>query len=120
MNCKIEKLETLGEAAWILSIPAGNVDKLIIQLTAYKFGKQHKISFSDPQTGISITLKRTSTQSALEIGGASIPANEIWLDAVTAMLLDVHLNGWSDTAHLDQDFTTSRDMLSLCVNVTLE
>ena len=71
---------------------------IVETLTALRLGKIKQIRLTDwHQTAVIRSHSLTLTDS-------TVPITSVWLDAVCNLLVDVCLNGWTDTAHLDADF----------------
>lgn len=100
--CNIEHIQASGEEVWILSISSDHVADAAMMLSGLFLGKVERIKFADKTCSVSV--HKTPAGYQLNLGGAQIAVTKIWLKAVLAMLVDSYLNGWSDTAHLDQQF----------------
>ena len=95
--CTIETLAASGEDVWIITIDHADIPDAVIQLTALRLGRINQIRLTNRrQTAVIRSHNLTLTDSTVAI-------TPVWLDAVCAMLVDVCLNGWTDTAHLDAD-----------------
>ena len=100
--CNIETLSLPGETAWVISIPGEAVSDAALRLSGLRYGKVNRLKFQDKSH---IAMLSTGIHGYdLHLDGAQIPVTEVWVEAVLGMLLDVYLQGWSETAHLDQDF----------------
>ena len=111
IDCKIVYLHAPGEDAWIVSIPTETAPDAVILLTAMLQGRLPQVKFSDQENNALIC--GASAGYTLAIADAQIAVAEVWLEAVLGMLLDVCLEGWTNTAHLDQDFG------NICVSVAV-
>ena len=110
--CTIETIASPTEEAWIIAIDHTTVPDAIILLTALRLGKVSQIKLTDrSQTAL---LRPDS----LILADSAVPISAVWLDAVCAMLVNIHLKGWSNTAHLDQDFSTPDGEICICFAVT--
>ena len=101
ISCNIEVLSVPGEAALVISIPAEAVPDAVVLLTAMLYGKYNRINFADKSCTAALSA---SDGYALNLEDKQIAVTKVWVEAFLGMLLDVCLHGWSDTAHLDQDF----------------
>ena len=101
ISCNIEVLSVPGEAALVISIPAEAVPDAVVLLTAMLYGKYNRINFADKSRTAALSA---SDGYALNLEDKQIAVTKVWVEAFLGMLLDVCLHGWSDTAHLDQDF----------------
>ena len=101
ISCNIEILSDPGETAWILSIPAGSSQDAVLLLSGLLYGKVNRIQFADRSR---TAVLSGSDGYALTLDGRQIAVTKVWLEPVLGMLLEVCLQGWTDTAHLDQDF----------------
>ena len=98
LSCRIETIATPGEDAWIITIDHADIPNAVILLTALRLGKIKQIRLTDRRE---IAVIRSDS---LTLADSAVPVTPVWLDAVCAMLVDVCINGWTDTAHLDADF----------------
>ena len=96
--CNIENIATPGEDAWIITIDHADVPDSVILLTALGLGKINQIRLADR------TKTAVLRTDSLTLADTTIPITSVWLDAVCSLLVDVCLNGWTNTAHLDADF----------------
>ena len=101
ISCNIEILSDPGETAWILSIPAGSAQDAVLLLSGLLYGKVNRIQFADRSR---TAVLSGSDGYALTLDGRQIAVTKVWLETLLGMLLEVCLQGWTDTAHLDQDF----------------
>lgn len=53
-----------------------------------------------------------------EYGGHLVPLTEPWLEAVWHLFLKTALNGWTDTAHLDQTFLSANGNVTITLEIT--
>ena len=96
--CNIETVTAPGEDAWIITIDHADVPDAVILLTALGLGKINQIRLMDR------TKTAVLRTDSLTLADTTIPITSVWLDAVCSLLVDVCLNGWTNTAHLDADF----------------
>ena len=96
--CNIENITAPGEDAWIITIDHADVPDSVILLTALGLGKINQIRLADR------TKTAVLRTDSLTLADTTIPITSVWLDAVCSLLVDVCLNGWTNTAHLDADF----------------
>ena len=109
--CQIERLSYLSETAWMISIPANAVPNAALLLSALLYKKANRVKFADKFYTVSIC--NTSGGYSLNLNDQQIAVTADWIEAVLGILLDVCLSGWSNTAHLDQDFE------NVCVTVAV-
>ena len=95
--CNIETIAAPGEDAWIITIDHADVPDAVILLTALRLGKINQTCLTDR------TRAAVLRADSLTLYDTTVPITSVWLDAVCAMLVDVCLKGWTDTAHLDAD-----------------
>ena len=98
VSCRIETIATPGEDAWIITIDHADIPNAVILLTALRLGKIKQIRLTDRRE---IAVIRSDS---LTLADSSVPITSVWLDTVCNLLVDVCLNGWTNTAHLDADF----------------
>ena len=102
VSCNIETLACSGETAWVISIPTESVPDTALLLSGLLYGKVKLVKFADKSR--TAVLSASTNSYSLNLCDTQIIVTRIWLEALLVMLLDVCLNGWKDTAHLDQDF----------------
>lgn len=102
IDCTIDRMASSDEEAWVLSLPLASVPETIILLASLIHGKLPKVKFADKTLSAAIWIAPSGY--ALTLDNSRIAVSKVWVEAVLGMLLDVCLNGWSDIAHLDQDF----------------
>ena len=95
--CRLETIAAPGEDAWIITIDHTDVPNAVILLTALRLGKIDQIHLTDRRQTAVIR------SDSLTLADTAVPITSVRLDAVCAMLTEVCLNGWTDTAHLDMD-----------------
>ena len=83
----------------------------MILLSALLYEKLPHIKFLDNEK--TATICNSGKGYSLVLGGEQVVVTKNWLEAVLSVLLNVCLNGWSMTAHIDADFDTT----SVCVAV---
>ena len=101
ISCNIEILSVSEDTAWILSIPTESTQDTVLLLSGLLYGKVNRIQFADRSR---TAVLSASDGYALALEGRQIAVTKVWLETVLGMLLEVCLQGWTDTAHLDQDF----------------
>lgn len=118
IDCTIEHLHVSNEEIWIISVPAGKAADVIVVFAAFHLEKTNTIQFADRRSRQSVRIERTN-QSAflLSLNDKPVSISKTWLEAVAAMLTDVALYGWLDTAHLDADFDCGTETVAVCVKV---
>ncbi len=102
VDCKIESLSSPGETAWLISLPEKAAQEAALLLAILNQGKIPQVKFADKSR--SAVICATQDGYTLMLKNAQIAVTQTWVEALMGMLMDVYLNGWSDTAHLDQDF----------------
>ncbi len=102
ISCEIETISIPGETFWMISIPTEVMEDAALLLSGLLYEKVNRVKFSDKSR--TAMLCANTSGFYLNLDSEQITVTKIWLDAVLGMLLDVCLNGWSVTAHLDQDF----------------
>ena len=101
VSCNIETLACSRETAWIISIHTESASDTALLLSGLLYGKVNRVKFADKSR---TAVLSASDNYALNLEGMQVRVTQVWLEALLGMLLDVCLNGWKDTAHLDQDF----------------
>lgn len=111
--CTIQTISCRGEDCWEISVPCDYASEAALEFAALHLGRAEKIVFSDK------TDLFTIRADAVSLGLRTISVTPCWLEAVWCLFLDIHRNGWSDTAHIDQDFSDRNGNLSITVSMTL-
>ena len=101
ISCNIEVLSVSDETVWILSLPVEAASDAALLLSGLLYGKIKRVKFADKSCA---AILAAADDSTLNLDGVQIKVTKIWLEAVLGLLLEVCLNGWAGTAHLDQDF----------------
>lgn len=113
----------------MISIAFEEVDKAIILFSALWEQKIKQVRFKDPVHCTSFAVsysmhentsrgKRSATTLILQFEDYDLPITDTWFQAIYAMLLNVWLNGWNETAHLDEDFLYKTEQISLCFEIS--
>ena len=109
--CTIESYSDRSEAGWYIAVPADHAADAALEFSALHLGRSDRIVFADKDQRF--TIRRNS----VTLGQRTIAVDANWLEAVWCLFLDTHRNGWSDTAHIDQDFCDKNG--SLCITIRL-
>ena len=111
IDCIIEAITFPGESAWNITIAAEDVSDAIVLMTALQYGKLSQIKLTDHHKTAVIR------NNSLLLDDIPVSITATWLEAVLSMLLDIQLNGWTTTAHLDQDFAATQGNICVCFAV---
>ena len=101
IGCTIETLAAPGEDVWIITIDHADIPDAVILLTALRLGRINQIHLTDRRQTAVIR------SHSLTLSDTTVAITPVWLDAVCNLLVDVCLNGWTDTAHLDADLNNT-------------
>ena len=115
--CQIESIPSPSDEAWILSIPYSEISNAVILFSALYFCTVPKIAFQDPHRNEYISISNFKQFFELHLNDSVFPVTAVWLETVLAMLLTVSLNGWSDTAHCDTEFSSPLKQIDLCISI---
>ena len=96
--CTIELIFSPTETYWYISVPAEAAPEAALMFAALHLGRAEKFVFRDKARQFVIT------HGFAAIGDQTVSVTQTWLDALWCLFMDTHLNGWTNTAHLDQDF----------------
>ena len=96
--CTIEVSTAEAEAYWHIAVPADATPEAALMFAALYLGRVEKIRFQD---GMRQFIIRSQSAAMSE---QTVTIDKTWLDALWCLFMDAHLNGWTDIAHLDQDF----------------
>lgn len=109
--CSIDTIRTTAEDFWEISVPCEYASEASLEFAALHLSRTEKIVFSDKTNCFTIF------SDAVMLGQRTVSVDQCWLDAVWCLFLDTHRNGWSHTAHIDQDF--SGKIKDLCITIRL-
>ena len=110
--CSIDILHTIAEDYWEISVPCEYASEAALEFAALHLGRAEKILFSNKTNFFTIT------SDSVALRQRTISADPSWLEAVWCLFLDTHRNGWSDKAHIDQDFSDASGILSITIRMT--
>lgn len=120
---KIDVIQTKSETVCVLSISQENAANVSIMLNAFRLELIERLAFSDGAYKVVIqhhdnsNRKKKSNTCVLSILDTLVDVSYEWIDVLTQMFLNVVLNGWSDVAHIDQDFASSDRDISISINI---
>ena len=109
--CSIDTIRTTAEDFWEISVPCEYASEAALEFAALHLSRTEKIVFSDKTNCFTIF------SDAVMLGQRTVSVDQCWLDAVWCLFLDTHRNGWSHTAHIDQDFSSK--IKDLCITIRL-
>ena len=110
--CTIETIRAEGEDCWEISVPSVYASEAALEFAALHLNRREKIVFSDKTNCFTIF------SDAVTLGNRTVSVEQCWLDAVWCLFLDTHRNGWSHTAHIDQDFSDKSKELCITIRLT--
>lgn len=110
--CSIDTIRTTAEDFWEISVPCEYASEAALEFAALHLSRTEKIVFSDK------TNYFTIFSDAVMLGQRTVSVDQCWLDAVWCLFLDTHRNGWSHTAHIDQDFSGKNKDLCITIRLT--
>ena len=124
VQCEITCEEYGAETLWMVSVAFEEVEKAIILLSALSEGRIGQAVFRDPAHGRSLTIryspqestskrKKTADSPILQLDTDAIAVTDTWFHAVWGLLLNVWLDGWNETAHLDAEFSQDTKPVSV-------
>ena len=112
--CTLEILSNHSEVCWMLSISVADVEKTALHFIGLEQGILPKIVFCDHLSKQTLTV----CSDSVTVGNRSVSTDKIWLDALCHLLLNTYFNGWTDTAHLDAEFSDQHG--SVCLTISIE
>ena len=110
--CSIDTIRTTAEDFWEISVPCEYASEAALEFAALHLSRTEKIVFSDKTNCFTIFT------DAVMLGQRTVSVDQCWLDAVWCLFLDTHRNGWSHTAHIDQDFSGKNKDLCITIRLT--
>ena len=110
--CSIDTIHTTAEDFWEISVPSVYASEAALEFAALHLRRTKKIVFSDKTNCFTIF------SDAVALGNRTVSVGQCWLDAVWCLFLDTHRNGWSHTAHIDQDFSDRSGNLTITIRMT--
>ena len=109
--CIVETFHTEAEDYWEISVPCEHASDAALEFSAMHLGLADRIVFSDGQT--SFTIRPDS----VTLSQRTVSVDKIWLECIWRLFLNTHRTGWTNTAHIDQDF---RDKTcELCITISV-
>ena len=118
MNCKIEKLVSCNEEAWIIKLPIKVVPDFVVRIAALYLGTIAAINLVDKTSNCTINIlryiKKNKTEYIIRLDREEHPIFKTNLEAITALMTGVAINGWSDTSHIDVEIN---EFISVCFAV---
>ena len=110
--CSIDTIRTTAEDFWEISVPCEYASEAALEFAALHLSRRSKIVFSDKTNCFTIF------SDSVTLGQRTVSVGQCWLEAVWCLFLDTHRNGWSHTAHIDQDFSDQSGNLTITIRVT--
>ena len=107
ISCTIEVSTAATEAYWYIAVPTEAAPEAALMFAAMNLGRVKRILFQDGKRQLALHSKSAT------IGEQTVTINKTWLDALWCLFIDTHLNGWTNTAHIDQDFDTPNGSVSV-------
>ena len=118
MKCGIEKLVSYNEEAWIVKLPTNIVPDFIVLIAALHLGTIAAMHLVDKTSNCTINIQRYTKKNKAEyiirLDREEYPISKTSLEAITALMTRVAINGWSDTSHIDVEINES---ISVCFTV---
>ena len=112
--CSIQVLEDIGEICWIIEISHRVIPQAALQLSALHNSLLSNVRFRDVG-GINILMIDSDT---ITLADKKVYSTSIWFEALLRLFLNTALNGWTDTAHLDQTFIGENGDISITASIT--
>ncbi len=109
--CSIDVLTDKNETCWLVTVENSQTFTTALLLSALQNELLSKVSFIDSQNNRSLTIDTHFATCNKE----SITVTKCWLDTVLCLFLNTVLNGWSDTAHVDQTFSSKTGEVSISI-----
>ena len=120
MNCKIEKLDSHNEEAWIIKLPTIAVTDFIVLFAALHLEMIETIRLLDKISNYSISIqrytKKNKSEYLIRLDKEEYPISKTSLEAIAALMTHIAINGWSDSSHIDVEINES---ISVCFAVEL-
>lgn len=109
--CTIETFHGRSDDCWVISVSAEHAAEAALEFASMHLGRSDKVVFSDK------TKRFTIRPDSATLEQRTITVNTTWSESVWCLFLDAYQNGWTNTAHLDQDFHDRNG--SLCITIEL-
>ena len=109
----IETFHDRGEDYWQISVSAEYTAEAALEFSAMHLGRADAVVFRDVKT--TFTIRPDSAT----LGQRTVSVDKTWLEAVWCLFLDTHRNGWTNTAHIDQDFRDKNGNLCITIIMTI-
>ena len=111
--CSIDVLTDRNETYWLVTIANSNASTTALQLSALQNELLSKVSFYDPRNNRNLTVDTHFATYEKE----TVAVTKCWLDTVLHLFLNTVLNGWTDTAHVDQTFSSENGVVSITIAI---
>ena len=111
--CIIETLHTDTENYWHITVSAKYCADAAVDFSALHLGRSEQMVFADKDQRFTIC------PNSVTLGQRTVAVDESWLEAVWCLFLDTYRNGWTNTAHIDQDFSDRNGDLCITIAITL-
>ena len=120
MKCKIQKLVSHNEEAWIIQLPTNVVPDFIVLFAALHLGTLETMHLVDKTSNCTINIqryiKKNKAEYIIRLDKEEYPISKTSLEAIAALMTHIAINGWSDSSHIDVEITES---ISVCFAVEL-
>lgn len=116
MTCKIERLVSHNEEAWIIKLTTKVVPDFVVLFAALHLEIIETIQLVDKASDCTIKIyhqgtKKNKAEYKIGLNKEEYPISRINLEAITALMTRVAMNGWFDAAHIDIEIN---EYTSLC------
>ena len=111
--CSIDVLTDRNETCWLVTIANSSTSTTALQLSALQNDLLSKVSLYDSRNNINLTIDTHFAACEKE----TVAVTKCWLDTVLHLFLNTVLNGWTDTAHVDQTFSSENGLVSITIAI---
>lgn len=112
------------EDALLVSINAVQLPTAITYFSALRLGRLDSVALLDvdgcsdsAKSRLLICHEPQDNMYTVQFNNIKLTATQDWFDAVLCMLIDTSLEGWSHSAHIDQEFSLAGRSIILCIGV---
>ena len=113
--CTIQNIEAYGEICYLIDVNVQDITLAALELSALRASLISEVCFRDDKNRSSFLIG----SNTIVLIDRIITDTSAWCDAVLSLFLNTALNGWSDTAHLDQTFPGRNDILSITIHISI-
>ena len=111
--CSIDILADTDEVCRLITIASHNTVNTALQLSTLHTGLVSKVSFHDSRNSKFFIVDMNSAVCQKQ----TLSVTALWHETVLQLFLNTALNGWTDTAHIDQAFSSQAGSVTISITI---